>query len=205
VDDAEIGWPIAGANFEAEVKEVMGLFDLPAFARRGQDLQLALSRLHERCRAARGSMLDMVRLRLRQWAAAVTGPASWSSVLAGSIEPLWPLAQAAPPHWANSSAPIHRQRQVARDLIDSVLRFNRRWTHYLDHLNLAPTNLVIEEYNRYYLIEKECVMGSPRLASRYFTTIPTVTTQMLHRDHPILPVPVLLEPRSRFGRASPAR
>ncbi len=33
---------------EAEMKELLGLFDVPAFARRGQDLEYALARLHAR-------------------------------------------------------------------------------------------------------------------------------------------------------------
>jgi hypothetical protein len=194
VDEDEGSWPIGNADAEAGLKEVLGLFDLPAFARRGQDLEHTLRRIHHRCRAARGAMLEMVHLRLRQWASAVIGPDSWAPVLAHSIEPLWGLSQAKPPQWAATPAPMRQQRLIARDLIDSVNRFNRRWIHFLEHLNLGPTNAVIEEYNRFYLLEKECVMGSPRLAGRYFTEVPKLTTEMLRADHPILPVPELRDP-----------
>jgi hypothetical protein len=50
---------------------------------------------------------------------------------------------------------------------------------------------VIEHYNRYYVLEKECVMGSARLAARFFTPIPSLTVDRLLRDHPLLPVPRL--------------
>ena len=128
MDDTEGSPPTLNADIETEVKEMMGLFDLPAFARRGQDLEITLRRLHERCRKARGQLLDMVQLRLRQWSRAVTGPGR----LAGCLHPLdrAPLAArggraaAAGP---NSPLPIRRQRIIAGDLVAAVLRFNRRW------------------------------------------------------------------------------
>ena len=50
VDDTDESLPTLNADIETEVKEMMGLFDVPAFARRGQDLEITLRRLHERCR-----------------------------------------------------------------------------------------------------------------------------------------------------------
>jgi hypothetical protein len=194
VDDTEGPPPTFNADIETDVKELMGLFDLPAFARRGQDLEITLRRLHERCRAARHQLLDMVRMRLRQWSHAVTGPDSWSGVFTRSIDPLWPLSAAEEPEWADSLAPLRRQRIIAGDLIAAVLRFNRRWLLFVERLNLEPTNGVIDQYNRYYVFEKECVMGSARLAARHFTSIPTLTTATLMNDHPPLPVPELVEP-----------
>ena len=118
----------------------MGLFDAPAFARRGQELEETLRRLHERCRQARAERLDMVHVRLRQWARAVTGPEAWSTVFAASIEPLWPLSEAEPPQWAGEPAPIRRQLDIARDLIAAVVRFNHRWVQFLDGLKLEAAN-----------------------------------------------------------------
>src|SRR5262245_28934207 len=84
-------------DIDVEIKEMMGLFDTPAFARRGVELDEMLRRMHERCRVARSDRLDMVRLRLRQWAQAVTGMDSWSDVFAASIDRLWALSDADPP------------------------------------------------------------------------------------------------------------
>ena len=39
MDDSEGSPSTLNADIETEVKELMGLFDLPAFARRGQDLE----------------------------------------------------------------------------------------------------------------------------------------------------------------------
>jgi hypothetical protein len=177
-----------GGDIETEIKEMMGLFDAPAFARRGQELEEMLRRVDARCRQARVDRLEMVRVRLRQWTRVATGPED-PAIFAASIEPLWPLSGAEPPQWASVPAPRHRRRAVARDLVAAVERFNRRWTEFLETLNLGPANVVIDHYNRYYVLEKECVMGSGRLAARFFTPVPLLTPAQLLRDHPLLPVP----------------
>jgi hypothetical protein len=191
VDDTEESLPTMNADVETNIKELIGLFDVPAFARRGQDLESTVRRLNERCRSARQELLDMVRLRLRQWSHAATGPQDWSEVFAQSIEPLWPLSHAEDPQWAEAPAPIRRRSAIGHDLIASVVRFNHRWNQFLDRLNLEPANLVIDQYNRYYVLEKECFMGSARLAARYFVPVPNVTTETLLREHRTLPVPQL--------------
>jgi hypothetical protein len=130
----------------------------------------------------------------------VTDPAAWSTLFTASIEPLWPLAGAGNPGWAGSPAPLRRQRQIARDLIESVLRFNQRWQQFVDRINLDPTNHVIEQYNRYYVLEKECFMGSPRRAARHFTPVSPITVAMLIEYHPTLPVPEQFDRQSVLDR-----
>jgi hypothetical protein len=191
VDEDDVPLPTWNSDVEADVKELLGLFDLPAFARRGQDLEHALKRMDERCWRARGLLLEMVHLRLQQWAGAVTGPDGWRGVFVGAIEPLWALSDAKPPRWAHSPAPRGRQRAIAADLVAAVLRFNRRWVQFIDDINLDPINFMIEQYNRNYVLEKECVMGSARLAARHFVPLAVVTTQSLLQDHCVLPVPEL--------------
>jgi hypothetical protein len=180
-------------DVEAEIKEVMGLFDAPAFARRGLELDEMLRRVDARCRSVRIERLEMVRVRLRQWTRVATGPDDWDSVFAAPIEPLWPLSEAEPPEWAATPAPRHRRFAVARDLMAAVDRFNRRWAQFVESINLAPANGMIDHYNRYYVLEKECVMGSSRLAARFFSPIPLLTPDQLLRDHPLLPVPELVD------------
>ena len=176
---------------ETEMKELLGLFDAPAFARRGVDLEYALGRLHSRCRRERDGLLDMVRLRLRQWSGVSTGPDDRAGTFAASIASLWPLCGAEPPSWAPQPAPPRRRRAVARDLVASVARFNLRWAAYLDQLNLEPVNRMIDQYNRFYLLEKECILGSARLALRHFTPRDRVSRGTLDEDYPALPVPEL--------------
>jgi hypothetical protein len=177
---------------ETEIKELLGLFDTPAFVRRGQELEYALGRLHARCRHQRDSLLEMVHLRLRQWAGVATGPDDRAGTFAAPIAALWPLSGAAPPVWALQATLSRRRRAVARDLVASVTRFNDRWAAALDQLNLAPVNRMIDHYNRFYVLEKECVLGSARLAQRHFTPRVHVTCTALSEQYPPLPVPELL-------------
>jgi hypothetical protein len=176
-------------NFEAEIRELLGLFDVPAFARRGQDLEYALVRLRSRLRSQRSTLLDMVRLRLRQWAAASSGPEADFRIFAEPIDRLWPLTDAGPPKWAERSASTWKLRSIARDLIASVERFNRRWVDHLDKVNLDPVNKMVDDYNRYYLLEKECSLGSARLAARNFEPKVRVTIDEIRAEFPPLPVP----------------
>jgi hypothetical protein len=193
VDDSQEPVPASIGDVETEVKELLGLFDLPAFARRGQDVELTVRRMHARCRAARFQLLDMVHMRLRQWCGAAAGPDDWPAIFASSIEPLWALSEAAPAQWAGTAAPLFRRRAIGSDLVAAVTRFNRRWLKSLDCMNLDPANQVIDQYNRYYVLEKECVMGSPRLAARHFAPVPPLTRSLLLEQFPTLPVPDLLD------------
>jgi hypothetical protein len=189
IEDVEDSVP--GLSVDSQVKELMGLFDVPAFARRGQDLEFALKRIHSRCLLVRDDSLTMVRLRLRQWVRVATGPDDWSDVYTGPLDMLWQRVQTEPPVWSARVAAVRLRRAVARDLVASVLRFNGKWQRFLESLNIGPTNYVIDQYNEYYVLEKECVMGSARLAARYFEPVPRMSPDLLLRDYPMLPVPEL--------------
>ncbi len=109
---------------ETGIKEVLGLFDVPAFARRGRDLEQALSRLDTRLAHARSALLDMARIRLKQWAAVSTGAEDWRDAFLVPIDSLYPQCGAEPPAWATESASPRRRRATARDLVASLARFN---------------------------------------------------------------------------------
>ena len=190
MDETDEATPVV-SNDEADLNQLVGLFDVPAFARRGHDLEYALKRLNLRLVRERSGMLDMVRVRLKQWASVATGPDDWAGVFDPSIEPLYAASGAEPPAWSPSPAAARRRHSVARDLVASLGRFNRRWLHFLDTLALDPVNRRIDQYNRYYVLEKECVIGSARLAARHFVPEPRLTRESLLADHPLMPVPVL--------------
>lgn len=189
MDPTEDETPLAGVD--AEMKALLGLYDAPAFARRGQDLEYALARVDLRCRRERGTMLEMPRLRLRQWAALAAGPSTAASAFAAPIDGLWPLAEAPPPAWAGRDAGPRRLRAAARELVASVERFNRRWEAFLDGSNYDHVNRLIDRYNRYYVLEKECSLGSARLASRHFVPREPISRGTLIDRYPALPVPGL--------------
>src|SRR5258708_4550328 len=106
---------------EPEINELLGLFDVPAFARRGIELEYRISRLHERCRRARDERLEMIRVRLRQWAAAASGPEDWTDCFHAPLDDLLTVCAAEPPPWSGRPAPLRRRRGIARDLRASVL------------------------------------------------------------------------------------
>ncbi|MDB5353478.1 MAG: hypothetical protein JWN86_4725 [Planctomycetota bacterium] len=172
---------------DPEMRQLIGMFDVPAFARRGQEMEFALDRLQAKCRREREEMLEMVRLRLRQWSAVATGPADGDDVFAGPIETLVAMVAIEPPSWSARPAPARRRLPIARDLAASVDRFNRRWGRFLAEMNLGPINRMIDHYNRYYILEKECVFGSSRVAARHFQPRRPLTPEALLEDHPLLP------------------
>jgi hypothetical protein len=145
--------------------------------------------VHSRCREQREELLEMVRVRLRQWSRVAAGPRDWQEVFVETIESLWNQVGSEPAVWADRTAPVRRRRVVGRDLKATVLRFNERWRLFLESLNLGPTNDVIDQYNKYYVLEKECVVGSARLAARYFSPVTLLTPESLLGDYPTLPVP----------------
>ena len=48
---------------------------------------------------------------------------------------------------------------------------------------------MVDRYNHYYLLEKECVMGSARLAARHFVPRERVSLDGLLARYPALPAP----------------
>jgi hypothetical protein len=181
--------PIPLESVDPGMREILGMFDVPAFARRGQDVEFVIARLHARCRRERDAMLEMVRMRLRQWASAVEGPEAWRSYFTAPFHDLWTVTAADPPAWATSLATPRRRRAIARDLRTSVERFNRRWGRFLEGLNLGPINDQIDQYNRHYVFEKECLLSSARLAARHFVPRDRLTLEVLAREYPPLPLP----------------
>ncbi len=177
---------------DQETRELLGMFDAPSFARRGQDVEYAVKRLAERLARERGEMLDMVRTRLRQWAAGASRPGDDSRFFDRSILPLWTQTGAPEPIWGTQPATDRRLRGIARDLVASLERFKRRWSSHLDRLDTERLNRQIELYNRNYLLEKECYFGSPRLAARHFRPMPPVDRDWLLDRFPLIEVPALI-------------
>jgi hypothetical protein len=78
-----------------------------------------------------------------------------------------------------------------RELAESLERFNRRWLEFLRGVDVGPVNELRDGYNRYYLLEKECALRSPRLARQGFTRLEPLTVAELTALLPPLPVPQL--------------
>ena len=175
---------------DAEMRELLGLFEVPAFARRGFDLEYALKRLHERLARDRSLMLDMVRLRLKQWASVTCGALDYAP-FAGPIENLYQAIEAEPPRWAAKPGTARARMRIGQDLVASLDRFHRRWQKHLADLDLTALNRLIDRYNRYYLLEKECSLGSSRLAARFFIPQTPRSVESLLAEYPLLPIPTM--------------
>lgn len=183
---------------DAELRRMLGLYDAPAFARRGHELEHALARLRARCTHDRITLLEMPLIRINQWSRLAVGPDDWHDQFVAPFPALWNDPLLAPPRWAEQPGSVRQRRAAAQALTQALTRFNRRWSTYLNSLNLAPINHSIELYNRYYVLEKECSLGSARLAARNFQPVPPLTVERLLIEFPPLPVPILLG-----GSASP--
>ena len=67
-------------------------------------------------------------------------------------------------------------------------RFNRRWQEYLGRVDLSLVNALRDGYNRFYVLEKECAVGSIRLARQGFQPLLPLCPEDLLGLFPLLPV-----------------
>jgi hypothetical protein len=187
--DVEYAW----IPSDRESRALMGLFDAPAFARRGADLESSIEMLRSVCDSRREESLPMVRLRLNNWCrlAAANG---WIGLFDSPIDSLHFAAFCRPPSYAHTSQSKLKRAAAARDLVASVSRWNARWQRQLLSLNLGPVNQRIEKYNLYYTFEKECCLGSLRAATRNFQPAALITVEQLMLWFPLLPLPTLVYP-----------
>jgi hypothetical protein len=174
---------------DPELRRLLGTFDTPAFARRGSDLERCLATFNQRVQAARIDLLPMVGLRLRQWLAVASGPLDFADCFAARLDPLYAAAGSPMHPWASAPGSLRARRCVAADLEASVRRFNLRWRNHVAKLDLDPLNRMIELYNSYYVLEKECVLGTHRLAARFFQPRDPLSSQRLLALWPPLPLP----------------
>ncbi len=187
MNNAEGDETVAFASSDADAKELLGLFDLPAFARRGQELEGALESLRLRLEHKRSDMLAMVRIRLKMWASESRAAEDWKLFFRTPEEDVWLSAGVLPPAERKPRGNRRKLQKLAKDLEASALRFNRLWIGWVESLELSFINNMIDSYNRYYILEKECVVGSWRIASRGFETKRRLTTALLLEQHPPLP------------------
>jgi len=176
------------------VNEFVAHFDGPAYLRRARRVQNAYEVLLDAGRRQREEWLAMVRVRLGtlralagDWSALVPHLAGESDL--GRLEALW--REVAPrlrtPVEPTSSA--RALREAVRELGESLQRFNRRWLAYVRGLDLKPVNAVRADYNRYYLLEKECAVRSPMIARQGYQPLEPLTVEVVLAALPPLPVP----------------
>lgn len=162
-------------------RQMLGLFDAPAFVRRAVRMQAEIDKLYRRCERQREDWLDAVRLRLRAWRCC--RPDDWRQPF---LEPL--LKAVSCEQWEHRGKPATSHRTWS-ELYHSVLRFNTRWSKFISIIDLGPVNDLIDGYHRNYILEKECAFRSPVAARIGFIDVPPITTQALLERYPLLPEP----------------
>jgi hypothetical protein len=171
----------------------LGQFDAPAYIRRARRVDDALACLLERCGGQREKALKPVRHRLE----VLESVAGGRDVLAALLSHPEPVDLIAELHQAGaelSARPASSRRTLQRavaELNDSVQAFNRRWTRFLEQVDLGPVNDARAGYNRYYVLEKECAVRSVQVARQGFQPLPPLMLEELKERFPCLPILVL--------------
>lgn len=78
-------------------------------------------------------------------------------------------------------------KSARQQLQGAFARFNRRWMSFLEQVDRTEVNQLRSSYNQYYLVEKECAIGSYRLAVQNYRELPPVTIGSLLHEFPLLP------------------
>jgi hypothetical protein len=168
----------------------------PAFVRRAVQVQEAFEQLVLRCHRQRDEWLAMARTQLGILQSLAGDWSALRSLLTddNQVEILRRLGTALNPCPRVPLEPTHatgKLRQALREVVESLERFNRRWEAFLPTVDLNHVNELRDGYNRYYVLEKECLVRSPRLARQGFTRLEPLTVTDLSAVLPLFPVPQL--------------
>ncbi|HXG11012.1 MAG TPA: hypothetical protein VNK04_14735 [Gemmataceae bacterium] len=191
--------PIPGRDDERRLfHQVLSQHNEPAFARRARRVQEAFDGLLERCRHCRDEMLTMVRLRLGTLEALAGDWAALRPLLAdeAQVEVLRRMHTELEPRLRvpiERTSSTRKLRQALEELAESIQHFNQRWQAHLQTVDLSAVNELRDGYNRYYVLEKECALRSPRVARLGFRRLEPLTRDELAALLPPLPVPRLRE------------
>jgi hypothetical protein len=184
------------------IRWIQAQYGGPAFIRRGKRLLDALHELEQSLARLRQpghdeDWLAMVRVRLGQLYALAGGWKNLEPLLdSANLHIIQQLYGDLQPQLRLPPSPDPRPavlRSALRELQEAITYFNRRWLRHLQNLDLSPYQRLIADYNRYYVLEKECFLQSPRLARLGFKPLPPLSWQSLLERFPLLPVPQLRE------------
>jgi hypothetical protein len=174
-------------------QQVLGYGGL-AFVRRGREVQLAFESVAEACRTKREEWLQFVRLPLGTLFALAGSAETLREFLNNpqQFQTLEKLMGELQPHLRLPPAPTASSRALGRALTEvreAIERFNQRWHAFIADLDLRHVNEMRDRYNRYYLLEKECALGSSRVARQGFQMLSPVGPEDFLKIMPLLPVP----------------
>ncbi len=182
---------IVGREEDSIFKQFLAGYDVPAYIRRGRQTEAAWEDLLSRCQRQREEWLVLVRQRLgtlQVMAGDLARLAPWlkDETQVAVLTRLLGTVVPAPSRCAVLANSARSLRRALREVIESLERFNRRWKEFLDALDLTGVNETREAYNRYYVLEKECAVRSPRIARQGFQPLPPVTREEIEKLFPSL-------------------
>ena len=195
--ERDIPFPVARTAAKT-FNEVLAQYDGPAYMRRARRVHASYEQLIHDCRRQRHEWLAMARIRLGTLRGQ-TG--SWESLkpyLAGEgqtqlLEALWAALDPRPRIPIEPTTSARVLRATLRRLAESLERFNERWLPFVRSLDLSALNAERADYNRYYLLEKECEVRSPHIARAGYKPLEPLTVDDVLAELPPLPVPRLRE------------
>lgn len=179
-------------------QRLLGRFDVPAYVRRGLRVAQGRAAVVAQCRQKRRELLCHAKWRAGQLRRALSDPEQLERLLPRAAErdhwnELWDVLEASGDVAGGPPPSSRRLRRMVRETCESLERFNRAWLHYLNGIDLMSVNREIEAYNRYYLLEKECALRSPRLVRQGYRPLAPLSIDDLFAQFPLLPVPRLTE------------
>jgi len=177
---------------------LLGLYGGPAFMRRTRNIEDAERMLADHLQRKRAELLTMVRLRVGKLRALA---GDWQAIeplvtSPGVLDSLRELHDALAPELRSpieSTRSKRALRSALAELAGAITHFNRRWETFIAQLDLGPINALRDGYNKHYLIEKECALGTSRVARMGFRRLDPLRWEDVLRDHPLLPVPALAD------------
>lgn len=176
------------------IQEVTAQFDAPAFVRRARRVEEAWSSLVGVCEQKRNELLTIPKLRLGVLRAIAGDWANLSGLLTDNddlriLQDLFELWQPRLRVPVGRSTSTRKLRLALGDVTASFGRFNGKWTDFVGQLDLREINTLRVEYNRFYVLEKECSVRSAAIARKGFRPLAPVTSEDIFRSFPLLCVP----------------
>jgi hypothetical protein len=184
--------PIPSRDEGSQVfEDVLAHYDAPAYVRRARRVEAAYEDLLARCRQQRDEWLALVRVRLGTLRALA---GSWEALApyleGGETRTLEGLYADLAPRLRVPVAPTSSARALRtalQELCESLERFNRRWLEFVRGLDLGALNAERADYNRYFLLEKECALRLPHVARFGYKPLEPLTAHDLLALFPALP------------------
>ncbi|MCA9048503.1 MAG: hypothetical protein KDA89_07230 [Planctomycetaceae bacterium] len=168
-------------------QQIIMTFDTPAFMRRARDVEAEWNAVLMQCEKERDRLLKVSPRRalknLIGCGALLTVFTADDAQYLLALADTWQIETS--PNQPTSVLNAATVRNVEA-LVAAFNRFNERWLSYLRTVDLSEVNRLRDGYNRFYVLEKECAVGSPGVARMGFEPLqPAAVEDLLERFPPL--------------------